>query len=349
MTDESGHSILQPAIGDSRLLMKVAALIEVAGIIALSSFAVLWVQPFIAPGLGETLGLLDGSEPDFIASASAMLKQFGIQYCAVLIMVLVLARLQGGRPRQAFALTRSSRSIGSLILLGLVAGFIVSVPVQFMFVARDLWSIGDGTALWMIADRVPWDWTFWLFMGVGSFAIVPIVEELTWRGYVLGRLVENFGPGGALIVTTLFFSLLHLQYFVDPDPAKIMTIFGLLFGAVVFGLITLHTGSIVPAIIAHAVINTPATWPFGIAKIVIGMALVLMFFRSVRGYFNLAKGWLMNLETVLAIVLVLILAGLGRAGMQMTQFQFAAIGLCIGFSLVLGLVSRTTWKEIEDE
>jgi membrane protease YdiL (CAAX protease family) len=300
----------------------------------------MWMMMNISPGLGETLGLASGTDPDFVASSVVMLKQFSAQYGVVLLLVLFLSLLAGGRSLRSFSLSQNGHSLKTLMLVGLVAGFMISIPVQVMFVARELWSIGEGTIFWVIADRVPWDWSFWLFFAIGSFVVVPVIEELTWRGYALGRLKESFGPGAALAITTLIFTSLHTQYFMEPDLAKTMAVFSLILATLVFGFLTLSYGSVLPAIIAHAVLNTPASLEFGVAKILIGIGLVIVFRAQVFDAVKRISRWLWNKDVVISVGLLCVVGGLFWYVSNFEEYKSIAMVAGVGGLAICSLVSR---------
>jgi sodium transport system permease protein len=84
----------------------------------------------------------------------------------------------------------------------------------------------------------------------GSLALVALLpgvcEELLCRGFLLQSLRPRYGTGAAVLLAAVTFGLLHL------DPYRLIpTIFlGLL-----FGLVVVWTGSVYPAMLAHACNN----------------------------------------------------------------------------------------------
>jgi membrane protease YdiL (CAAX protease family) len=95
-----------------------------------------------------------------------------------------------------------------------------------------------------------------LYMAVGSFLVVPIVEELAARGYLQTRLAEDFGPAGAIYITAFFFAIGHTQYF-KPEVLSIGMLVSIVISSVSIGYAFFRTGSLWPGIIAHALINIP--------------------------------------------------------------------------------------------
>ncbi|MDB4990067.1 MAG: Abortive infection protein [Myxococcaceae bacterium] len=77
-------------------------------------------------------------------------------------------------------------------------------------------------------------------------ALVPLIEELLFRGLFLFGLERRYGPGFALLLSACFFGVVHL----GAVPAVYATVAGLVLGA-----LALHTRSIWPGVALHAAIN----------------------------------------------------------------------------------------------
>ena len=87
-------------------------------------------------------------------------------------------------------------------------------------------------------------------IGFVAISIVgPVAEETFFRGFVIGGLRRRFGAIGALLLSALFFSLLHPPYTIFP----IIFLLGAL-----LGLLYLQTGSLWPGILMHGLFNTVA-------------------------------------------------------------------------------------------
>ncbi|MEM6973274.1 MAG: exosortase E/protease, VPEID-CTERM system [Pseudomonadota bacterium] len=87
---------------------------------------------------------------------------------------------------------------------------------------------------------------FWIILRVaGTVALVPLVEEMFFRGYLMRRLsaLSLLGPLGAVVVTSVLFAMLHSAW--------------LLAGAagVLFGWLVLRTGRVSDAVVAHLAAN----------------------------------------------------------------------------------------------
>ena len=95
-------------------------------------------------------------------------------------------------------------------------------------------------------------------MAVCSFGLVPIVEELLYRGYCQRRLSEDWGDGPAVVGTTLLLLVSHGQYLrLDAYNIALMTKLAL-FG-VIAGVAFAWTKSLIPSLVAHVILNVPMT------------------------------------------------------------------------------------------
>jgi membrane protease YdiL (CAAX protease family) len=86
-----------------------------------------------------------------------------------------------------------------------------------------------------------------LLAAVLALALAPALgEEIFFRGLVLGRLSERWGPAAGLVGSSLLFAGLHPDW-AQAAPAAVL---GLCLGA-----LTLRTGSVYAAILCHGTNN----------------------------------------------------------------------------------------------
>jgi len=95
-----------------------------------------------------------------------------------------------------------------------------------------------------------------LSMWVLLFAVIfmaPLVEEIVFRGFLLKGFSQTFmGAYGAIVVTSLLWAMLHMQY----ELAYVAVIFVV---GLVFGYARLKTNSILTPLMMHFVMNLVAT------------------------------------------------------------------------------------------
>lgn len=90
---------------------------------------------------------------------------------------------------------------------------------------------------------------------VAAIAVFPAAcEEILFRGVVLPSLARPLGAIGAVLASALMFGLIHLDVAGDV-PTFTRIPFAILVG-VGLGLLRVRTGSLVPPILGHAVLNT---------------------------------------------------------------------------------------------
>lgn len=123
-----------------------------------------------------------------------------------------------------------------------VAGILV---VQFMFSLAAI-TLTELVAPWMDDSLEGVGEGNVLLALIGIAILPPLVEEITFRGVLLERFAVKWRVGVAVIVSAVFFGILH----ADPVGAG-------MFG-VVTGLLYLRTGSLWPGIIIHFVNNLVA-------------------------------------------------------------------------------------------
>jgi hypothetical protein len=130
-------------------------------------------------------------------------------------------------------------------------------------------------------------------MAVGSFLLVPILEELLFRGYVQTRLLEDFDAPTAILMTATFFSFSHGQYTLTLTPWTIGMLLTSLFEALVWGYVFYRTRSLIAPMVAHAIVNFPVRGIGDYLLPVAMLALVLIFRKQVieeiRGFIAIYK------------------------------------------------------------
>ena len=178
--------------------------------------------------------------------------------------------------------TRTALLLGQLVLLApfWLASAALAAPARDVFALRPMpplhlaLSAGCGIGLWIASagllqlqyavwppspyildffERLhakldlwpPWQAAF----SMAAIAIGPAVsEEIAFRGAVLGALRPRVGAVGAVVATAVIFSAIHYW----PGGYRIPFTLALGLG---LGLLRLWSGSLLPVITAHAVLN----------------------------------------------------------------------------------------------
>ena len=199
-----------------------------------------YVGAVLVAGLTGGLGVaLSGDEDGVVAVLAGQ-----VGFWSVLVGVVVVARRRDGAPAGGGRLRQHVRAAD---VAGLVVGVFTQVvllpllylPFRSLFdddelsaPAEELLSGIDGAGL--------------VAMGIGVVVVAPIVEELFFRGLLLGTMRRRWGTAAAVVASSLFFGATHFQ----PLQFAGLTAAGLVFAAAV-----VKTGRLGTAIAVHVGFN----------------------------------------------------------------------------------------------
>jgi membrane protease YdiL (CAAX protease family) len=193
-------------------------------------------------GVGGYAGEPSDTWPTSVTALSAL----SLWVCFLVAAVVVSRRFGSGRFAEDFRFTFRGND-----LLGLPLGVacqLAMVPLLYWPLqriwpetfhsdelsqrARDLWDRADGV---------------WLIVLVAVVAIgAPLVEEIIYRGMIQQALHSRIDDALAVVLSALFFALIHLQ------PVEIPGLFA--FGLVV-GICFMRTGRLGMPILVHVGFN----------------------------------------------------------------------------------------------
>ena len=126
--------------------------------------------------------------------------------------------------------------MGVCALSNFASSSITSIIEQFFGIVSESSSDGYGTGL-----------KSFLLMLLCVGILPAILEEFALRGVVMGLLRKKFGDGAAIVISALLFGLLH------GNIQQIPFAFGV---GLILGYATVYSGSLVPAMIIHAMNNS---------------------------------------------------------------------------------------------
>ena len=163
---------------------------------------------------------------------------------AVAGVVVRLCRRNGALVVDALALNRGRRWWA--VLLVLPAGLLSSRVVNGLMHALPGLDLTTLTDLASVA-RTPG--ALGVLVALCLILVVPLGEELLFRGYVFRGLHRGHGPLTAILASSVLFALFHFDLVQGA---------GVLIVGLAIGWVRQVTGSLLPAIAAHAPNN--ATW-----------------------------------------------------------------------------------------
>src|SRR5512136_1890874 len=237
---------------------QLAAILEVCGIYMAGLLIAFVIISVSGIKLANPLEILVANpKADLLVLAGDMALLLLIQYGSILIPVYLIGWWHRRRPLRDYGCTAAGHSASYLLLAGIVLFAVSELPVKLLELMGQFVPLGPRADFQEILYALDWDYKFWIFAAVGSFLLIPIVEELFFRGYVQTRLAEDYGAPAAILITALFFTFSHSQYYLAPSPRNIGMVLTILFSAIAWGYAFHATRSLIVPIIAHATVNIP--------------------------------------------------------------------------------------------
>jgi membrane protease YdiL (CAAX protease family) len=178
-----------------------------------------------------------------------VLVMMGLTYLLLLVGCVAWLRRRG-ELRQRLAPRGGDLTIGALIAaVSYMIAAIGHAALSGTFAAEEVWvqrlylQIGDPTV------GAP-------FVVAFSVLAIAAVEEIVWRGWVMGGLADAFGARAAWLATAALYALAHVptvfllgdRYF-GPNPLVLGAALG---GGLLWGYIVMRFERLGPAVFAHA-------------------------------------------------------------------------------------------------
>jgi membrane protease YdiL (CAAX protease family) len=295
---------------DRPRLRKAAALLEVLGIFTVGQLlGFLLGQLLGIPLQNPLLGLTVNTTPaELFTMTQQLLGVLLLQYAGWFLLILPIGWWYRRRTPAQYGITKANHSFISLVAMGVVLFAFAQLPTKLLDLANSLVPLGES---------IPWrealfqmDWStveFWLLMAVGSFALVPIFEELFYRGYCQRRLEEDFGAPTAILAVAAFFALSHSQYYL-PNVLNIGTLLALIFSVVGYGYIFYRTRSLVPVITAHALVNFPVRgiglWVELVLMVIVCIIARRQIATTVREFIGFVRGESARWQMIMVVMLL---------------------------------------------
>jgi membrane protease YdiL (CAAX protease family) len=171
----------------------------------------------------------------------------GLLWTEVFVFLVPSALVAAGSNlRPAPFLLLSRRPTTRLVLLGAACGFALFfaaagiMSLTTLLVPRSWVDTFDVTRLFEGSRRHQ------LGMALVASVLAPFAEEVAFRGYLLSALRTHLRPGAAIAASAVLFASMHL------DPVRFPAV---LFLGLFLGWLAWRSGSVWPAVAAHAVNN----------------------------------------------------------------------------------------------
>jgi membrane protease YdiL (CAAX protease family) len=177
------------------------------------------------------------------AHVSVILFVVGVPSILAAALAILISTVRGNGPRVDLRLQWSWRGVGFGVLFG-IAGLFVTIPAALLWSAVVGEDANSAAGLVFGEARGTWAWAMAVFALI--VIVAPICEEIVYRGLLWGALEQRWGRWAAFGVTTVVFSVAHLELTRTPL---------LLVVAIPIGLARLYSDNLSASIVAHQVTN----------------------------------------------------------------------------------------------
>lgn len=240
---------------DRSLFGRVVAIAEIVAVLIVGNLlAIPFVRLIFSPAAMDQGWTADSQNALELAGVDAVqiTLRFGIMLAVGFGLLWWRFRLA---PRDV-GLTRNNQPLGRLIAVGALLFCVAALPTKLLFLVNEFVYLGPGLPIWDDLERARITFGFVMLMLAGSVVLPPLFEELLVRGYMRVRVARNFGAMGGIVITSALFALAHTQY-LRPDALLILVLICLVFAVICWAYVVYRTGSLIPAMVAHALVNLP--------------------------------------------------------------------------------------------
>jgi uncharacterized protein len=172
-----------------------------------------------------------------------LLSLFDALLYICIVYVFVRFKAKGGSADLGLHTHKLFRSI----LAGAFTGFVTAITVLLTgyLMVRLIGKEPSTQQVQEVARQAQSLWQISLFLMIASL-IVPIKEELVFRGFIYPAFRDRVGVNWGIILTAVFFALVH---------GDLIRFIPLLIGGIALNIVYQSTGSLYSSIVAHGVWN----------------------------------------------------------------------------------------------
>lgn len=207
-----------------------------------------WVLAYLAAVVlgGSLLAWAGQREGDALPPWLVLGSSVALWIPQVAAVWFVSKRYGTGRVRDDYGIGFSARDWWGIpigVASQLILVNLVMLPLRFVFPERFSVEEVERRARELVEATQGWWWLAIIFVVVIG---APAIEELVYRGFIQGSLQRRLAPVVALVLSAVWFTVVHLQPIEFP---------GLFAFALVLGWCRMRTGNIGMAWVAHVAFN----------------------------------------------------------------------------------------------
>jgi membrane protease YdiL (CAAX protease family) len=254
---------------------RLTAILEICGVYMVGQLIAFIFMKLLGVEVQNPITVLQANpNADLLEMSKNLASILLLQYGGIMFLALTIGWWHRKRRISEYGVTTARQPILKQVWIGVVLFAVAQLPVKLLIAIDHVIPLGAKAVTQNIASMLDWsDFKFWVFMAVGSFLLIPLVEEFFYRGYVQVRLGEDFDAPTAILVTALFFEFSHGQYYLTLSPWTVGMLLTGVFSSLAWGYIFYRTRSLIAPIVAHVLINFPVR---GMADFLVPIAMFVI-------------------------------------------------------------------------
>src|SRR5262245_42386385 len=161
---------------------RLAALLEVVGIFVAGTLLARLASRGLNLGPANLRALGPGEQPDFVRLSWSTGANLLLRYGCILGLAFAVGWWHRRRRLADYGVTTAGRPLRELFATGVLLFAAVGWPPLLLKFLADRLPLGPQPSHWALIQDLGRPGV-WLYLLVGSFGLVPILEELLARGY----------------------------------------------------------------------------------------------------------------------------------------------------------------------
>lgn len=222
--------------------------------------------------------LLSATAPEKLDFFSQMSVEITIiSGCITILIFALLAKvLKSSLSEMAYLTKMNPRFIISVIIMGACVAYIVAIvlnSLEMLDLIPDSWIKTQSKTYEDVNSASP----ILQLLCVGIVA--PLLEEILFRGFMLGTLKKEMHPWIAICLSALFFGLAH------GTPIGIIYATGL---GIVMGWLFVKFNSILPSLLFHIAYNLTVSFAQGLSifTLILPLPILILEIVDINKYFR---------------------------------------------------------------
>lgn len=197
--------------------------------------------------------------------------------CLTILIIAILAKAQKDTLTKRASINKYPRQFMlTAIIMGVAASYAIMLVMGLLQKAElfpQSWIDSQNATYADVYSASP----FMQFISVGFIA--PLVEEILFRGCILGALKKEMHPWVAIVISAVIFGVAH----GTPIAIIYSTALGIL-----MGWIAVTFNSVVPALYFHMAYNCAVAYSGGVSLGIAVLSLPILIFEimSIKNYFR---------------------------------------------------------------